>query len=57
MASHPFTALAFADTMEDFSTTADRHAVRQHAVVVGRQRVQRRGFSGGGGGGGGGGSW
>ena len=56
MASHPFTALAFADTMEDFSTTATGTLYASTPSSSGGSGFSG-GFSGGGGGGGGGGSW
>ena len=56
MSGHPFTALAFADTMEDFSTTATGTLYASTPSSSGGSGFSG-GFSGGGGGGGGGGSW
>ncbi|HTN78046.1 MAG TPA: DUF2207 domain-containing protein, partial [Acidimicrobiales bacterium] len=56
MANHPFTALAFADSMEHFSTTATGTLYASTPSSSGGSGFSG-GFSGGGGGGGGGGSW
>ena len=56
MANHPFTALAFASTIEDFSTSATGTLYASTPSSSGGSGFSG-GFSGGGGGGGGGGSW
>ena len=54
---YTFTALAFADTMEDFSTTTAGTLYASTPSSSGGSGFGGGGFSGGGGGGGGGGSW
>jgi uncharacterized membrane protein YgcG len=56
-ASHPFTALAFASSIDDFSTTATGTLYASTPSSSGGSGFGGGGFSGGGGGGGGGGSW
>ncbi len=57
MSGHAFTALAFADSIEDFSTSATGTLYASTPSSSGGSGFGGGGFSGGGGGGGGGGSW
>ena len=40
--NHPFNALVLASAVDHFGTAGDRHDVREHAVVVGIERLQWR---------------
>jgi hypothetical protein len=57
LSPYAFTALAFADSMEDFSTTTAGTLYASTPSSSGGSGFGGGGFSGGGGGGGGGGSW